>query len=183
MKQKQHLNSATGFVLIEVLFSCFILVSGLAGLALLLLATMQQSRDAVLQTQALLYAEDMLERVRAHPELARLTVTTFENAPTVAVDCYKNPCRKLQMAAFHVAIWKCFLAGSDSELCPTILAKTAPLAICKTWQLPNYCYSLPEGDGQIVIQDQLYEVTVRWRGAYNADTENGFREVRVSTKI
>jgi len=79
----KHLHfQQSGFAMLEVLISIFVLTIGLLGLAGLQLTNAQHNHSAQLRSQATIFAYDMLDRVRANP--VAFNAGTY-NLPTAAV--------------------------------------------------------------------------------------------------
>lgn len=170
-----------GFSLIEVLIALLIVMTAVFSTMLLLFSAVQHSRDAVLQVRALHYVEDMFERIRANPQASYQI--TYGSAPPAPPRCTTDFCDSAQMAAFEVAHWKCLLGGVSSRICTLEAADIDVLTLCADFSLPDRCYALPEGDGQIEKSGQTYSVRVRWVPAYSDTSLKAKRELVVSGDV
>jgi len=102
-----------GFSLIEVLVAVLVLAIGLLGLAGLQASGLRYSGDAVLRTQAVTLAQDIIERMRANPEgvknspaasdtYYKITSTLTGTLP----DCTGSTCSSATMATYDVLLWQ-----------------------------------------------------------------------------
>lgn len=101
MQKKQQ----SGFSLIEVLISIFVLAVGLLGAAGLQMLSLQQEQSAYLRSQATIIAYDMADRMRANP--AGLSDGGYNN-PTAAynINCTTSSgCTSAQMATHDFYEW------------------------------------------------------------------------------
>lgn len=177
MKSINQLQS--GFALIEVMVAMLLLTIGLLSFVFLTVVSLRNDREMLLQTQALQYAESMLDSIRANPVFVPIA---YGVTPT-AVNCSANACNHRQMALFELAIWKCMLAGPNHTLCASSAANSATVTACSNWLLPDECAALPEGDGQVTVQGRFYNVFVRYANSYSDAEQHEFREVSVRARI
>lgn len=174
-------SKVEGFTLIEVLVALLIVMTAVFGSTLLLLFAAQNSRDAVLQMRALHYMEDIFERIRANP--AGRYEISYEAKPAASVNCAAASCDSAQMASFEVAHWKCLLGGPKSRICSQTLVAADALALCADFGLPDRCYALPKGDGQIKVAGRKYTISIRWASAYAGKSEENMRELVMSSLL
>lgn len=118
-------NSHSGFTLVEIMVTMVVMTIGFLGLAGLQATALRSNSGATLRTQAVIYANDMAERIRANP--AGVTSNQFLNIDsTVNINCGALPplceeffdqgfgvvtaatnCTPNQMAAFDINAWFC----------------------------------------------------------------------------
>jgi len=95
----------SGFAMLEVLISIFVLAIGLLGLAGLQLTNAQNNHSAQLRSQATLFAYDMLDRVRANPVAFGAGTYNLPGA-TVDADCLTTTgCTPAEMAGNDMYEW------------------------------------------------------------------------------
>lgn len=96
-----------GFSLVEVLVSLLILSLGLLGLAAMQVFALRNTQSAHLRSLATLYAYDMLDRMRAHRDLARVEAFDLQISapPPICVPTAYNP------AICNLAQWRAALAN------------------------------------------------------------------------
>lgn len=108
----------TGVSMIEILVLVIIMSIGLLGIAGLQVTGLKQTTNAGFQTQAMLLAEDLIERVRANREAAipfnsyeKKHNTDFSNS-AVAACATAAGCTKEQMAANDLFSWSQLVQNS-----------------------------------------------------------------------
>jgi type IV pilus assembly protein PilV len=149
--------------MIELLVAVLVMGIGVLGVTGLQMVSLQNNRDALLRTEALQMAYDILDRIRVNPGAgvagANYDGVGFDDTPSAPSDCVANNCSAAQIAAFDVAMWQCALGGHneddvcvdlrDDELLPEITAQPG----------------LPDGVGQIAVDGAgAITVSVRWSG-------------------
>jgi len=159
--QIRTLNAASmrGFSMVELLVAVLIMGVGVLGVASLRLVSLQNSRNALLRSDALQMVYGIVDRIRINPA-GDYTSVYFDDAPeSIAQNCFANSCSAAQMAAFDVSVWKCSLGRHNT------------LSVCEDLRtgmiLPSAAVQpgLPEGDGSIAVDDQgRVSVSVRWAG-------------------
>jgi type IV pilus assembly protein PilV len=132
-----------GFTLIEGLISLVVLSVGMLGIAGLYVQALESSQGALLRTKAILFAEDMADRMRANRGGAPFYAT---DGPALnGCDDFggnaANPCTPQQMAQNDLYRWT-----------------TNRVASAET--------GLPGGIGEITVNNATtpptYTITVRW---------------------
>lgn len=150
--------SAAGFSMIELLVAVLITGIGVLGVAALQLVSLQNNRAALARTEAVNFAYDMMDRIRANPQgrgsydgVALGTPPPSTNSCAVALDCSAGA-----MAQFDITMWKCQLGAHVDA------------SVCVAWRnagvLPDteVGIGLPEGDGSIALLGEVVRITVRW---------------------
>ncbi|MCW8825654.1 MAG: type IV pilus modification protein PilV [Gammaproteobacteria bacterium] len=120
------LKNHSGFTLIEIMVTMVVMSIGFLGLAGLQATALRSNSGASLQTVAVIYANDMAERIRANP--SAVTNNQFLNVDSTAtIDCAAFPpticeefydeggnvvtpatnCNVNDMAAFDINTWFC----------------------------------------------------------------------------
>ena len=140
-----------GFSLVEVLVSLAVLSIGIMGLAGLQGMSVMSSNRAHLQTEAVLLAQEMMNRMGANLEEARSNNYSIakQQFPSGSQNCSAS-CSPQQLVTYDLLQWKCALGAYDSE------------AYC---QNANIKGSLPNGDGEVVADDEQITVTIYWSGS------------------
>ena len=146
------LRRIRGFSLIEVLIALTILSIGLMGLAGLQGLSVMSSNRAHLQTQATLLAQEMIDRMRANPDQARSNQYVIAKSafPSAGANCRSSSCTPQQLAVFDLLQWKCALGNYSQQ------------GDC---QNANISGVLPNGDGEVSVDDNEITVTVYWSNA------------------
>lgn len=166
-KINQPMRPQRGFSLIEILVAVLVMGVGVLGVTGLQMVSLQNNRDALLRTEALQMAYDVLDRIRVNPGAGVLGIAydgvDFDDAAVAPTDCIANNCTSAQITGFDIALWKCSLGGHNAEAVCTAL-RTANLIPPITSQ-PG----LPNGNGQITVSGGgVVNVSVRWTGFGNA---------------
>jgi type IV pilus assembly protein PilV len=132
-----------GFTLVEVLVALVILAVGMLGIASLLLNSLQGSRTALVRTQAVSLAADVVERIRANRSAGTVYDTTVTATPALVATCETagQTCTPADMARNDLKRWQTAIAAT-----------------------------LPDGTGTISVQPITailfqYTVTVQWTQA------------------
>ncbi|MCH8499298.1 MAG: type IV pilus modification protein PilV [Marinobacter sp.] len=85
------MNRLAGIALVEILVAVVILGVGLLGLAALQVRSTQMVNEAQYRSQAILLAEDLIERIRANQGLGRANVAAYNGLAVGAGDaCNPN---------------------------------------------------------------------------------------------
>lgn len=136
-----------GFSLVEVLVSVVILSIGLLGVAALQLAGLQYSQGAYQQSQATVAIADLVDRMRANPDLdaasAIYTFNTTSDAVPGEQSCISTGCAADALARADVRQWR-------TEALPQIG---------------------PAANADIQLSGNVYTVTVSWNDI--AERSNG----------
>ncbi len=129
-----------GFSLIEVLVSVVILSIGLLGVAAMQLAGLQYSQGAYQQSQATVAIADLIDRMRANPDLGaasggyQFTATDAGGGGGAPADCDETACTPSQLAQHDVQQWL-------NEVLPQVG---------------------PGASASVALADGIYTVTVNW---------------------
>ena len=152
-------SPAEGSSLTELLVAILVIGVGAMGAAGLQLASSKNTRSALEGTTAVIFAQDMAERLRANPEGGYAGVADG-TAPPGFVDCLAANCTPPELASFDVTVWKCSLGRwlADSACREARAAGTLP----PEEQQPG----LPMGDGAIDWgANGEFTVSVTWQAA------------------
>ena len=159
-------KSQKGFALIEVLVTVVVMAIALLGLAGLQTLSMQNNQGAYLRTQATILAYDMIEKMRANKDeaLGGSYEIDYGDAPSGTSNCDSAACTATNITEFDTNLWKCLLGNWDTNsVCSTTLGVTG---------------YLPDGDGEIEQNGDIYTVSIRWTERDGSQTE-----FEVSTEI
>lgn len=102
---KNKIQKSNGYTLLEVLIALIVLSVGLLGTAGLQTQTQKFSREAYINTQATVFAHDILERARANPQGV---ASGFYNLPNSLIhdSCYSLAgCSTKEMAENDMFEW------------------------------------------------------------------------------
>ncbi len=151
-----------GVTLVEVLVAVLVMGVGMLGVTGLQMQSMQSSRAALLRSEAVQLAHDMMDRIRANAGggAVHYAGLALGEGPPAHADCSVRHCSTEQMALFDQAVWKCGLGGFPRDSgCLRLRGPGAVLAPVE--EQPG----LPAGDGAIAVDARtgLVRVTVRWR--------------------
>ena len=149
---------AEGSSLTELLVAILVIGLGALGAAGLQLASSKNTRSALEGTAAVIFAQDMAERLRANPEGGYAGVANG-TPPAGFVDCLGANCTPAELASFDVTVWKCSLGRwlADGACREARVAGALP----PEEQQPG----LPMGDGAIDWgANGEFTVSVTWHG-------------------
>ncbi|MFD2231551.1 type IV pilus modification protein PilV [Alkalimarinus sediminis] len=158
------LGKQKGFTLIEILIAALILAVGLLGIAGLQMGGLKNNVSAMYRTQAVQFANDIIDRIRANPTAAY--AATLTAAPSVVTNCASSSanCSAANMASYDVTQWKCMLGNfSTNSACTTLAAADSST---------NLTLGLPSGDGSIVLNGSIYTITITWADDKRLDSNN-----------
>lgn len=138
-----------GFTLLEILISVLVLSIGLLGLAGLQTLSLRSNHSAYLRSQATLLAYDIIDKMRANPQVAQAGayLTNFGDAPNSGTNCETATCAPANLAVFDLSQWKCMLGYWNTN------------TTCSSLSMSG---SLPRGDGQITQNNNIITVAVRY---------------------
>lgn len=131
-----------GFTLVEALVSLLILSIGLLGLAGLQASGLRSNQGAYARSQAVILAQDAMERILANPAETSAALAGGGNSayqlargtdPTSPPDCENSDCSPTALAQYDVATWKQAITNL-----------------------------LPGGDASIVRNGSIFAITVFW---------------------
>ncbi len=148
--------------MIELLVAVLVMGIGVLGITGLQMVSLQNNRGALLRSEAVMLAYDMMDRIRANPTglVPGLLYSGvgIGSGPPAANDCNANNCSSAQMISFDQAVWKCAL-GSYIE-------DGACIAFQGSGVLPDPGDQpgLPNGDGSISVNGGtgIVTITVQW---------------------
>lgn len=158
----QLIHSNRGFTMIELLVAVLVLGIGVLGITALQMVSLQNNRSALVHSEAVQYAYDMMDRIRANP-LGAVPGQAYDgfaltDAPPGGVDCVAANCSQAQMVNFDQAIWKCSLGGFNSDA--TCTGFRASGVLPPEADQPG----LPGGDGSIVVDGAgVVTISVSWQ--------------------
>ena len=163
--EKGKINGFEGFSLIEVLIAVLVLSIGLLGLAGLQTMSMSNTHSAYLRTQANYLIYDLIDRMRINRAMAQNGNYNIAlgTGPSGTTNCETVTCTAAYMAVFDLNQWKCSLGKwNTNSICTNTLSIAG---------------RLPNGDGSVTQNGNLYTVQVRWDDrdgklvALNVETE------------
>ena len=180
--------SMRGFTMIEILVTLVILMIGLLGIAGLMAQGQRASFEAYQRQQALAFANDMAERIKANrPGVDDTAVTTTYAAavplatPTgdgtrfdaLATNCATTNCNTTDMVLYDIALWDGLLAGSASET-STAGAALGPILNPRGCieALPG-ATACPACGGPPASRQVTYRISVAWQGNYSTAAPTG----------
>jgi type IV pilus assembly protein PilV len=175
------MRKQNGFSMIELLISVVIMSVGVLGMAGLQMLSMQNNRSALLQGEAVLRANDILDRIRANPT-GTYTGVAVTSTPGTTTDCVGNTCSESEMAAYDITQWQCSLNSVD--------ASGDPHTACDNFGITG---AMPGGQcvnagdtcagGSIDLTGGVYTVSIQWVDQQQVDAASGLvRSVSVSMR-
>ncbi len=150
-----------GFSMIELLVAVLVMGVGVLGVTGLQMVSLQNNRDALLRSEAVQLAYDVIDRVRVNPAAgaAAYAPVAFDDDPAAHADCFNVACSGAQMAVFDISMWKCTLGSHGQH------------GVCDALRAGNFLPpltdqpGLPDGEGQIAVNGAgVITVTVQWTG-------------------
>lgn len=106
-----------GFTLLEVLITLVIMAIGLLGLARLQLAGLGQTHGSYLRSQAIHFAYDMADRMRANPQgIEDGDYDSITSTPASYTDCETTTCTTSQLATFDAYQWRTAIEATTTGL-------------------------------------------------------------------
>jgi len=142
-KELIHCKFEQGFSLIEGLVTLLIIAVGLLGIMGLQLNALRNTHSASVHSQTAIYANDMVERIKANNAVAKTGGYNLAagTAVTAGANCVLAACTAVELAAFDVAEWQQSLGDN-----------------------------LPSGQGEITLAGTTLTITVRWDDDRDGDT-------------
>ena len=157
---------AAGVSLVELLVAVLVMGVGVLGVAGLMVLSMQGNRSAMFGTEAVLLAEDMMDRIRANSggsgAAGLYGGLALGDPPPASLNCSARVCTAEQMARYDQAVWKCRLGRFTENPACVDLVDTAGPAVGGAAAVVA---GLPDGDGAVVVgpAGNRVGVRVRWR--------------------
>ena len=164
------MRRVAGFSMIELLVAVLVMGIGVLGVTGLQMVSLQNNRDALLRSEAIQLAYDILDKIRVNPGVPAGAGVLGQNydgvdigdVPVAPTDCVANQCNAGQMAGFDIALWKCSLgAFNENNVCSDLRDDTLIPAVDDRPGLPNGDGSIEVGAGGVIT------VTVQWNGFNN----------------
>jgi len=98
-------NTQRGVTLVEAMIALLVISVGLLGIASLQLTSMNQNASSLHNSQAVWYAYNMSDRIRANPGQFN-TYNGEDTASITAQDCEISPCNTAEMVDADIVDWK-----------------------------------------------------------------------------
>ena len=165
-----------GFSMIELLVAVLVMGIGVLGITGLQMVSLQNNRGALLRSEAVMLAYDMLDRIRANP-VGTPAGNSYGGVgigggPPGSSDCNAGDCTSNQMVSFDQRVWKCSLGSYVEDGACTALHASGVLPD------PDDQPGLPNGDGSIQVDGSgLITITVQWD-----DPNFGQRQIEVQSQ-
>lgn len=162
-----------GFSMMELLVAVLVMGVGVLGVTGLQLISLQNNQDALLRSEAVMLAYDMIDRVRANVPVdvaggvmteTKLYADVAKDADPPAVganDCMTADCTPAAMVNFDLAYWKCSLGAHNEHAVCEALREADRLPAVEAQP------GLPAGRGVVEIDGDMVIVTVEWEGFNN----------------
>lgn len=118
-------QSGKGFSLLEVLIALVVLSIGMMGVAAMFVDSLRNSGSAIYRTRAVIYAQDMADRIRANQSAAASYVAAVADTGTDngCADSGETgsvvaavQCTAAQMAAHDIFTWKQIIEDGQTGL-------------------------------------------------------------------
>lgn len=103
-------QSQRGISLVESLVALLVLSIGMLGIAALYVSSLRASGSALFRTQAVNFAADMADRIRANPNAAAAYAGAEANNGCVTGPVVGADCSPLQLAADDLFRWRAAIA-------------------------------------------------------------------------
>jgi len=111
-----------GFTLLEVLVTLFVIAIALLGTAGLQSYAMKVHQGGQLRTQAVVLGSDMLERIEANNEAAKVGAYVADPLPSAfPVDCFGTSCTTAALATYDLVQFKTKLEAALPNATATIV--------------------------------------------------------------
>ena len=103
-----NVKSQSGIGLIEVLISMFILSVGVLALTALMIKSIQLNQSALYQSEAQVFANDIVERIRSNRESLVHYQIGLEDSKPKSIDCFgkTKDCSAKDLASHDVYQWR-----------------------------------------------------------------------------
>ena len=157
-------TESRGFTLIEVLVSMVILAIGLLGLAVLQIASMQNTQGGYLRAQATLLAYDIIDRMRANiPGVSAgnydIALATAAPGGLSCLNLVVAPgCTVAEMGNFDVTQWRtslgAYLPDGNGSIAAADIGTTTRVTVNVQWTDP---YSANKGAEQLNLVAELMQ--------------------------
>ena len=106
-RQMGHSNRHAGFTMLEVLVTLFVIAVALLGTAGLQSFASRVNQGGQLRTQAVILGLDLLERIEANNEAAKVGAYVADPLPDDApVDCFAMSCTPTDLALYDLVQFK-----------------------------------------------------------------------------
>ena len=163
--------------MIELLVAVLVMGIGVLGITGLQMVSLQNNRGALLRSEAVMLAYDMMDRIRANP-VGNPAGMAYSGvgmgaAPPAGGDCNAGNCTSAQMVAFDQSVWKCAL-GSYLENATCVGLQGSGIL-----PDPDDQPGLPNGDGSIAVNAAtgVVTITVQWD-----DPNFGQRQISIESQ-
>ncbi len=179
-KEPSMQRNQSGFTMLELLISILIMSIGVLGMAGLQIVSMQQNRSALMQGEATLKVNDLLDRIRANPSTDYSGIA-LTDTPASTQDCIGNNCSETQMKNYDIAQWQCSINSTAADG----TQHTVCAAFGITGAMPGgQCVNAGDScaGGSVVLNGDVYTVTVQWSDQQRVDVAGSNRRVAVSMK-
>lgn len=114
-------SGQSGFTLLEVLVSVFVLSIGLLGLASLQVTSLRNDQSAFMRTQATILAYDLADRMRANKNAVTSGFYNPANAATTSACTTTSGCTSQEMAQTDLQEWfdgiSAYLPAGEGWVC------------------------------------------------------------------
>ena len=121
------MNTENGFSMVEILVSMVVLSIGLLGLARLETLSTRMNQSAYFRTQASIFAQDMIGRMRANqPGVANSSYDGLPNSQRVASCLTTSGCTSTELAQNDAFDWKLALAATLPSGQGTVCVDSTP---------------------------------------------------------
>ncbi len=123
-----------GATFVEIMVTLVIMSMGLFSAGIMSSRSINMADEAMLHTQAVQLAQDMIDRTRVNTDGLAAYATTFADKPSAASSCLAVNCSPANLALADLVDWKDKLAAS-----------------------------LPQGQGEVEVDGTTLRVSVRWQ--------------------
>ncbi len=151
MPDLMNLSNRAGHSLVEVLAALALTSVGVIGFLHAQHLREATETDLRARTHAAMLVQDIVRKAAANPAALNTYRTAYGTPPAFATDCRQTSCSRRELAAFHVAHWKCRLGRWVQHATCRDALKTRGL--------------LPQGDGRLRPRGDGISGEIQWLGA------------------
>ena len=148
--QSKLVCNTSGFTLMEVLISMFIMTVGILGVISLQMTSLRMNRDSLMSVEAIQMISDLVDRISANPAGAYAPIA-LGDAPENGSNCAISNCTSDQMATYDISSWLCAINSADTD--------NVPYPACVLLGIDG---SFPQGQGSITLVDDQYRILLQW---------------------
>jgi type IV pilus assembly protein PilV len=156
----RHVDSMSGFTVMEVLIAVVIMAVGILGVVGLQISSLHMNRDALMSVEANQLISGLVDRIDANP-VTTYGPVTLGSAPTNGPDCTQNNCTPAQMADYDLSQWLCAINSKDSG--GSSYPACVNLGVTGTF---------PQGKGSVSLTADIYRLYLQWTDIHTQEVRS-----------